>query len=207
MRKLMLAFCCAAMLLSSCNRTQKKTEETKDSVADSMQLADTQAISEVITRFARAYMSQDNQKANALIHPDLGLYIIYRPGAMDTYEHVDSIDFQKPVPEHFPYTSFENDYVLTFGEVPTYDCGGEKWDKLGFFCDTTQQAHQLSEIAAFKQEFKEIDEAAVAEIKNLEKDTYRVVLTHAENLIFHVKKYQGTWYVFVLDRAYGWCDA
>ncbi|MFD2596963.1 hypothetical protein [Sphingobacterium griseoflavum] len=206
MRNLMLAFCCAAMLLSSCNRT-KKTEETKNTVTDSAQLADTQAITEVITRFARAYMSQDNEKANALIHPDLGLYIIYRPGAMDTYEHVDSIDFKNPVPEHFPYTTFENDYVLTFGEVPTYDCGGEKWDKLGFFCDTTKQANQLAEIAAFKQEFKEIDEAAVAAIKNLEKDSYRVVLTQDENLIFHVKKHQGAWYILVLDRAYGWCDA
>ncbi|GHE29170.1 hypothetical protein GCM10017764_09830 [Sphingobacterium griseoflavum] len=194
------------MLLSSCNRT-KKTEETKNTVTDSAQLADTQAITEVITRFARAYMSQDNEKANALIHPDLGLYIIYRPGAMDTYEHVDSIDFKNPVPEHFPYTTFENDYVLTFGEVPTYDCGGEKWDKLGFFCDTTKQANQLAEIAAFKQEFKEIDEAAVAAIKNLEKDSYRVVLTQDENLIFHVKKHQGAWYILVLDRAYGWCDA
>jgi len=166
-----------------------------------------QAMTEVITRFTRAYLSQDNEKANALIHPDLGLYIIYRPGAMDDYKRVDRLDFKKPVPEHFPYTSFENDYVLSFGEIPQYDCGGEKWDKLGFFCDSTKQANQLSQIIASKQEFEKIDASTISTIKELEKDSYRVVLTNAENLIFHIKKYEGTWYVIVLDRAYGWCDA
>ncbi len=210
MRKLILAFSCltvVALLMTSCNSCNRETTATKDSVTVVPTPDETQAITEVVTRFARAYISQDNEKANALIHPDLGLYIIYRPGAMDAYERVDSIDFKKPVPEHFPYTQFENDYVLAFEKIPTYDCGGEKWDKLGFICDTTVQANQLTHIAKFKQEFKEIDAAAVQQIAELEKDSYRVVLTKAENLIFHVKKYQGAWYVLVLDRAYGWCDA
>lgn len=207
MRKLALAFCATALLLAACNPSSKKTEEKKDSVTLAVPTADTQAITEVITRFARAYLSQDNEKANALIHPQLGLYVIYRHGAMDTYLRVDSLDFKKPVPEHFPYTTFSNDYTLSFEAVPSYDCGGEKWDKLGFFCDTTLQADQLTAIGKFKLEFKEINEAALTEIQSLEKDSYRVVLTNAENLIFHVKKYQGAWYVLVLDRAYGWCDA
>lgn len=210
MRKLTLAFGCliaVALFTTSCNSSNKKTEEQKDSVNTTARTDETQAITEVITRFTRAYISQDNGKANALIHPKLGLYIIYRPGAMDTYERVDSIDFNKPVPEHFPYPTFENNYVLTFDKLPTYDCGEEKWDKLGFIADTTAQANQLTQIAEFKQEFKEIDAAAVSSIAELEKDSYRVVLTNAENLIFHVKKYEGAWYVIALDRAYGWCDA
>lgn len=210
MRKLTLALCCLIAVLTvitACNSSSKKTEEKKDSVDVPIASDESQAITEVVTRFARAYISQDNEKANALIHPELGLYIIYRPGAMDTYERVDGIDFTKPVPQHFPYTTFENDYVLTFDKVPTYDCGGEKWNKLGFVCDTTMQANLLTEIAKFKQEFKEVDAATVSQIAELEKDTYRVVLTNAENLIFHIKKYEGAWYVLVLDRAYGWCDA
>ncbi|KGE14729.1 hypothetical protein [Sphingobacterium deserti] len=208
MRKIILAFCCVATLLAACNSSNKKSEETKDSVSTTMRPSDeAQAMTEVITRFTRAYLSQDSEKANALIHPDLGLYIIYRPGAMDNYQQVERLDFKKPVPEHFPYTSFENDYVLSFAELPHYDCGGEKWDKLGFFCDSTKQANQLAQITAFKQEFEQIDATTVNTIKELEKDSYRVILTNAENLIFHIKKYKGSWYVTVLDRAYGWCDA
>lgn len=210
MKSIPILICCYIFfLLASCTSSNKKSEETKDSL-DIPTVSfpdDTQGISEVITRFARAYLSQDNEKANALIHPDLGLYVIYRPGAQDTYERVDSIDFAKPVPEHFPYTTFANTYALSFEELPSFDCGMEKWNKLGFFCDTTVQANELTAIATFNYEFNGINDTDLAEVKQLEKGTFRVMLTKDENLIFHVKKHQGNWYVFVLDRAYGWCDA
>lgn len=164
-------------------------------------------MTETIIRFSEAYIAQNNEEANALIHPELGLYIIYRPGAANTYEKVDRIDFNDPFPEYFPYTTFESDYILTFEELPVFDCGKERWNKLGFFCDTTTQANDLTEIASFDHEFNGIDDAALAEIEQLENDTFRVILTKDENLIFHIKQYQGKWYVFVLDRAYGWCDA
>ncbi|HLS93922.1 hypothetical protein BC792_11826 [Sphingobacterium allocomposti] len=208
MKNLGLALCCLILACVSCTSSNKKTEEKKDSTENTqIPSAETQQITETITRFTRAYISQDNQKANALIHPDLGLYVIYRPGAADTYERVDSIDFQKPLPTHFPYTTFENEYVLRFDKLPVYDCGGEKWDKLGFFCDTTEQAIQLTRIAEFRQEFGEVGDDELKTITEIEKDSFRVILTKNENLIFHVKKYNGAWYVTVLDRAYGWCDA
>lgn len=203
-------FLCGCILfMASCTSSTKKSDEAKDSI-DTPTIAfptDTEGMTETITRFSSAYINQDNEKANALIHPELGLYIIYRPGAADTYERVDSIDFNKPIPQYFPYTTFENDYSLTFEELPIFDCGEEKWDKLGFVCDTTAQATALTEIASFDYEFNGIDAVELAEIKQLEKDTFRVILTKNENLIFHIKNYDGKWYVMVLDRAYGWCDA
>lgn len=209
MKNIYTFLCGCIVLMASCTSPNKKSEETKDSTDTPIVVfpEDTQGISEVISRFSSAYLSQDNKKANALVHPELGLYIIYRPGASNTYERVDRIDFTKSVPGYFPYTTFENDYVLTYEELPIFDCGSEKWDKLGFFCDTTTQANELTEIAAFNHEFNGISDAELAEIKELEKDTFRVILTKKENLIFHVKKYQGNWYVIVLDRAYAGCDA
>ncbi len=194
-------------ITSSCRQSSKKSEETKDTVTQVAPTEQEQQITEVITRFARAYNAQDNEKANALIHPDLGLYVIYRPGASDTYTRVDRIDFTKPVPEHFPYTMLQHDYVLRFEKLPIFDCGTETWDKLGFFADTAAVANQLTIIAEFEKEFNNATEAEVVRIKEVEKDSYRVILTVNENLIFHVKKYEGAWYVIVLDRAYGWCDA
>lgn len=209
MKNIYTFLCGCLILMTSCTSSNKKTEETKDSTAIPTAVfpEDTKGINEVISRFSDAYLRQDNEKANALVHPELGLFIIYRPGASNAYERVDSIDFEKPVPEYFPYTTFENDFILTYEDLPSFDCGGEKWDKLGFFCDTTVQANELTEIASFNHEFNGISDAELAEIKELEKGTFRVILTKDENLIFHVKKYQGNWYVFVLDRAYGWCDA
>lgn len=209
MKNICTFLCSSILLMASCTSTNKKNDETKDSIDTSIVVSATDAkgMAETISRFANAYIVQDNEEANALIHPDLGLYIIYRPGAANTYERIDSIDFSKPVPQHFPYTTFENDYSLTFEELPVFDCGEEKWDKLGFFCDTTAQATALTEIASFDYEFNGIDAAELAEIEQLEKDTFRVILTKNENLIFHIKNVDGKWYVMVLDRAYGWCDA
>jgi len=207
MKKLLWTLLISSIFAVSCNSSSKKNEDNKDAADSIATFEQTQQLTEVITRFARAYISQDNDKVNALIHPDLGLYIIYRPGASDVYAHVSRIDFSKPVPNHFPYTTFQNDYTLTFEKLPVFDCGSEKWDKLGFFADTTATANQLTTIAIFRQEFENVSAAEVAQIKELEKDTYRIILTVNENLVFHVKKYEGAWYVIVLDRAYGWCDA
>lgn len=201
---------CIFLLLAACtssNKNTTNTQSTNDSLATVDPVEDTRQLTEVITRFVRAYVSKDNQKANKLIHPDLGLYIIYRPGAMDTYQHIDSLDFNTPIPQHFPYNGVKNDFALTFDNLPVFDCGTDKWDKLGLVVDTSKNADQLTYIAQFKHKFEEITDDELAQIKAVEKDCYRVILTNGDNLIFHVKKYKGAWYVFLLDRAYGWCDA
>lgn len=207
--RILLVLISLTILAASCNSKNNKSEkEQKDSVQQPIVLEEArQPLSEVIEEFTAAYLAQDNEKANAHIHPDLGLLVIYRPGAMDTFERVDSLDFKKPFPQHFPYTKFTHDFTLTFDKVPEYDCGYDRWNKLGFFADTTAHADQLSNIAAFQREFDEINDEQQEEIEDFEAGTYRVVLTKNENLIFHVKQYKGAWYVVVLDRAYGWCDA
>lgn len=207
----LLAFACS-LLFSACN--QKKTKETtaaSDSTRTSVPKAELSNISEVITRFVRAYNSQDNQKANALIHRDLGLTIIYRPGVTDRFIRVDSLDFNQPVPAYYAYPKVDNSYALTFDTLPTFDCGTEKWSKEGFICDSTSTANStiLANIAKFEAEFDSIafDTARKTAISKAEDQSYRVILTTAEPLIFHVKQYNGAWYVTLLDRAYAGCDA
>lgn len=201
------------LLLVGCNQKSKNstTEQTNDTVVNIIPVTveEQNQLSEVITRFVRAYNSKDNAKINALIHPELGIYIIYRPGAADTFIRMDSLDFSKPVPEVFAYPDFSTEYALTFDKLPTFDCGTEKWDKLGFVCDTTSHPNQLSNIAAFEEEFNEnqFSEAELNKIEIAEKESYRVIVTADIPLIFHVRKYKGAWYVMTLDRAYAGCDA
>lgn len=201
-----------SFVLGACNQKGNKSqEEKKDSVTVVLPqtVEEQNELSDVITRFVRAYASKDNAKANALIHPDLGIYIIYRPGAADTFVRLDSLDFSRPVPEVFDYPDITYDYVLTYEKLPTFDCGTEKWDKTGFFCDTTSHPNQLSNIAAFEDEFDEdkFSEEDLVILEKGEQESYRVILTTREPLIFHVRKYQGKWYVTTLDRAYAGCDA
>ncbi|MBE8721508.1 hypothetical protein [Sphingobacterium pedocola] len=211
MKALFFTIFCATLLFSSCNQNRSKEQETEDSTQIKVPQSheEIQQFREVVTRFVRAYISQDNRKANALLHPDLGFTVIYRPGVADVFAKVDSIDFAHPVPAYFPYPIFSNDYVLTFESLPTFDCGTEKWSKEGFFCDTTSHPDQLSRIAAFQKEFnkQELSEAQIEEIKAAEKKSYRVILTGRDPLIFHLQQQEGAWYITVLDRAYAGCDA
>lgn len=197
----------------SCNQANRS--EKANSRADSAELVtpknidEQNQLSEVITRFVRAYANKDNEKANALISPELGIYIIFRPGASDTFVKMDSLDFAVPVPEVFAYPNFETEHTLSFEKLPSFDCGTNKWDKVGFICDTTNHPNQLSNIAAFEDEFDEekFSEEELVQIEQGEKESYRIVITTENPLIFHVRKYKGIWYVTTLDRAYAGCDA
>lgn len=211
MQKYILGLGVAVLFFASCNSTTKKEENKKGSVAviapDSQE--ETNNLSDVITRFVRAYSSKDNAKANKLIHPDLGFTVIYRPGASDDFLYVDSVDFSKPLPEYYAYEDFSHDFSLTYEKLPKFDCGTEKWNKQGFFCDTTSHPNQISNIIAFNKEFEaeNYSEADLEKAEKSEAESYRVIVTGVTPLIFHVQLYQGKWYVTTLDRAYAGCDA
>lgn len=198
-------------LLTSCGQRNSEERTTKDSVevVTPVTVEEKNDLTEVITRFVRAYVSKDNNKVNRLVHPDLGITIIYRPGASDTFVKLDSIDFAKPMPDYFPYPDLSNDYTLSFEKLPEFDCGTEKWNKLGFFCDTTSHPNQLSNIVAFEKEFDEakFSEEQLDKIEVAEAESFRVIVTTAVPLVFHVRRYKGIWYVTTLDRAYAGCDA
>lgn len=212
MKRLYMILFVTAIIFTACNQgnkqNQKNTSDTSANVVPSTP-QEIQSISEVITRFVRGYASKDNSKVNQLIHPDLGVTVIYRPGAMDTFVKTDSIDFNSPVPDYYAYPELENEYALTFEKLPIFSCDTEKWDKQGFICDTTAHPQQLTQIALFENEFNETaySKETLEEIKKNENASFRVIVTSEEPLIFHVQSYQGKWYVTVLDRAYAGCDA
>lgn len=198
-------------LLTSCGQPNSKERTTKDSVeiVTPVTVEEKNDLAELVTRFVRAYASKDNNKVNRLVHPELGITVIYRPGASDTFVKLDSIDFTKPMPDYFPYPELNNDYMLTFEKLPEFDCGTEKWNKLGFFCDTTSHPNQLSNIVAFEKEFDEakFSEEELDKLEVAEAESFRVIVTTATPLVFHVRRYKGVWYVTTLDRAYAGCDA
>ena len=212
MRNIIIALI-ALIITSSCNQ---KVKEKENKITDSVMVITPETVeeenqlAEVITRFVRAYSSKDNAKANALIHPDLGIYIIYKPGASESFVRKDSLDFSSPIPQHFAYPEFSTEYALTFEKLPQYDCGTTKWDKLGFVCDTTSHPKQLSNIAAFQEEYNEqvYSDQELEELERSEKESYVVIVTQdVDPLVFHVRRYNGAWYVTALDRAYASCDA
>lgn len=205
-------------ICASCNNTKK--QESSESDMDSTVLmnddlsnaninSDRRFVSDMVTAFIKAYNERDNEKINSYIHPEAGIIFIHRPGAMDWFEKVSKIDFDSPVPSYYPYASAENDYEIKYEVAPKYDCGSEKWNKMGLFIDLTTATNLLKPIANNLNEFEDVqlDPNYLKQIETAEKDSYRVVLTTPTPLIFHVKQFGNNWYVTILDRGYADCGA
>ncbi|MFZ4862414.1 hypothetical protein ACL9RF_09525 [Sphingobacterium sp. Mn56C] len=201
------------LMLVGCNTPTKNNEQKQNTIAqDTLSVNDIQkvdSLTTVIKGFVKAYSSKDAKKVNSYVHPELGLTIIYRPGVADHFTKVSGIDFDKPVPENFPYPILTNSYALKYEKLPEYDCGTEKWDKFGFFCDTTSHPNQVSTIVAFQKEFNEqvVSAKELQDIEANEEHSYRVIITLSDPLVFHVQNFNGRWYITTLDRAYAGCDA
>lgn len=211
MRNTFLLGLVALLSFISCNQPNNTKTDNKDSVANTstINVAASNEVQHAINTFVQAYEHRNNIAINRLIHPDLGLTIIYRPGVSDTFTKIETFDFKKPMPEYYAYPEAKNKYSLAFAKLPEYDCGTEKWSKIGLYCDTIAQPNQLSQIVTFENEFEphKYTKEQINWIQQSEKDSYRVILTGENPLVFHLQKYNDKWYVTVLDRAYAGCDA
>jgi len=197
-------------LLFSCNPKNQKDQKKNDlSKRDTTALsADLKSTIETITA---AFAQQDSVTINNYIRNEWGLYLVYRPGSSDTYTIVDGINFEQPTPNYYQYPVFKNSSKLSFEVIPEFDCGTEKWNKEGFFCDTTCHPDILSQIVEFAKMYdvNAYEDQDIKQIKSLEKQSFRVIATgdDSDSFIFHISLFEGKWYLTLIDRAYGGCDA
>lgn len=188
------------------------TVSKRDTIEKTVKKEDSETLEEVLEKLAKAYSDQDSKTVNTYIHPKLGIYIIYRPGALDSYVHQNSFNFSKPIPEYHSYEKLTYKGPLKSGKLPIFDCGTMKWDKLGFYYDKKSRPNELSQTAKFMNEILDakISNTVLQQLKNIEARSYRAIMTSNESeepFVFHVTKEGEKWYITVIDRAYGGCDA
>lgn len=205
---------CTLLLFVSCNQSSNKSSSNNVDSVESKTIVtvdegEMNTLSDVVIQFVNAYVNKDNHKVKRLIHPDLGLDIIYKPGVSNHFVHVDSLDFSKPVPDYYEYPEINSNFVLKYESLPVFDCVNLQWNKTGLICDTTSHPNVISDIISFEKSFNtdNVADEEVIKIKNAEKETFCVILTSETPLVFHIRKYEGKWYVSAIDRSYGDCDA
>ena len=217
---------CLSIGVISCRNNKKEDKAVKiaqdsipldtiskpDTIEKEVKKEDTETLEEVLEKIAKAYTDQDSKTINNYIHPKLGIYIIYRPGALDSYVHQSNFNFSKPVPEYHSYEKLNYKGPLKAGKLPVFDCGTMKWDKLGFFYDKKSRPNELSQTAKFMNEILDakINKTELQRLRNIETRSYRAIMTSNESeepFVFHVTKEGEKWYITVIDRAYAGCDA
>ncbi|MEM9685888.1 MAG: hypothetical protein AAF934_03090 [Bacteroidota bacterium] len=147
---------------------------------------------------------------NEMIHSETGVFIVYRPGAFNTYLKINTIDFNTPN-RYLPHADVEPAYNMNYESLPTYSCSEEKWSKTGLYCDLTTRDYLLSTTAynLEKYELGTIDNATMEAFKILEQNSHRVVLTDKDDnaLIFYLTRIKSKWYLTILDTVSGDCSA
>lgn len=172
-----------------------------------------QTINQVIAGFQQ----QDAQKINSLIHNDIGLYVMYRPGVLDTYNRTERLDFNAPVPGYLPYERPSKHALKRYNKVtrynvtPRFDCNKERWNMTGLFVGRTGENHLLSKSTEWlkKHEIPDLPDQDIAAMKRIESVSRRVVLIADDDssLVFHLSHIRGKWYLTLLDRLSDDCSA
>lgn len=160
-----------------------------------------------ILKVIEAFKDKNAIALNQLIDKKTGLYITFRPGTMDHYLKVNTIDFNNPIPKYLPYSASDYNTIL-FEKQPTFDCATMEWDKKGLYCDIDFQNHLLSQIAENLNEYANanISDNEIIKMKNLEKNTKQIIATD-EDLIFHLTLINNKWHLTVIDRSTTDCSA
>ena len=156
-----------------------------------------------LTHIVTALANRDSATLSKYIDKNTGVYILSRPGIMDSYSHYPRIGFSDTTYPNVPFYDKVRLTKLKYAKLPTFDC--EKWTKTGTFVDTTIIDHLLSKIA--KNLNKEIKGAVPSTKINtyykLENKSRRVVIADNDGgeLIIYLSFINNKWALTIIDKV------
>lgn len=164
--------------------------------------------SEIVNAFAK----KNVQAINKYLEPSIGIYVIARPGAMDVFTNYKKLDTKNPLLMKYPYkdTSMVKKHTVNYGTAPKFNCGSMKWDKEGFFADSSTKYIRISDIMYFRTRYEnaKYSNEDVAKKDLAEKQMRKVVFTQIakhHGLVFYMSFLKGKWYLTVVDTTEASC--
>jgi len=154
--------------------------------------------------------AKDWTELNKYAHPDYGFYIYYNPGvrveAFNFSRFDDLIDTTGKTDEAFlnrlQGLHVDLKHRLLSGKVPVWDCGNDRWNKKGNYCQDISSCPDLSENVLSSAGCDENPNHQKA-IKAKQFGTYikkHIIQTSGYNMYFAF--IDGNWYIAVIDLCY-----
>ncbi len=167
-------------------------------------------IRDILQLSADANVSEINEK---YIHPEFGVYDVFRIGVPDTFEQHSAIDFSFPTGQNF--SRYPNLMEITETAIPKevvtynaiFDCNEMVWDREGLFVTDSISYPRISEIlkqAVF--ETSKFSKSFHKQVKHIEENSHRVVFTELD-IVFYLTKIDEKWYLTLFDRVTTDCSA
>lgn len=156
-----------------------------------------------LNKVVTALSKRDSATLSKYTNKNIGVYILNRVGAMDTYSHFTKLGFSDTSYPNAPFYDHVTLTQLRYSRLPTFDC--EKWTKTGTFVDTSRTDHLLSKIAkGLNKEFKgKVAAKTMNQFYSLENKSRRVVIAddHGNELIIYLSFINSKWVLSIIDKA------
>lgn len=183
---------------------------------------------------AQAFLERDMNKMNSFIHPEKGIYLLYRFSMLFSYMHLNKLPKKysdkkyaddawviNSAPLDLSFPSKDSVYIIrpaVFDSTINFDCDNN-WNKHGSFVDSVHKPSLFSDI--IKQEIEveglsmepsqlKIKKKELAMAKTLEKKSRMIVFNEFEDydeLVFYMTLINGKWYLSLIHCAISDCGA
>jgi len=216
-------------LFSSCFNKTSKIVSVNEIYKQQNQEFDKKKLDSTIFKVIKYYNSKEEKKFNKLIHPDIGLYILYRNGSYDFWEKIKLLHFEKEWKDdskisYWLKDRMKNQIIKTDNVIHKYpnrviECESIKAEGL-FIVDDSDLKYILSN--TIKQFIKtgEVEKkregelkSKLKEIKNWEHTNQRIVLTikesgfYGNSFIFYLSNIENNWYITIIDFITADCSS
>lgn len=161
----------------------------------------------------KAFTAKDLKTLNSMIHPVYGMYLLFRPGAMDRYQKFTKLDNDSfyTLQNISLYPADLVKFTLKYGRLPRYDCDKSRWNKKGYFADTVRHFSPITEIADFEMQYERImlSKQKRARIRTVEQGSRKIIFTGSkgEGIIFYLFYSDEKWYLSIIDTVTTDCSA
>lgn len=164
-------------------------------------------IYEILSFCKEKNISQLNKK---YIHPQYGIYEVFRIGTQDKVKHWKEIEIKTTalgtIYQVMTNLNQENVSEKVIDYNVKFDCGTFEWDKEGMFITNKIIYPKISKIISNNQEIQNYSKSSLEKINNIEKNSFRIVITESD-IIFYLTRISNKYYITLIDRVTTDCSA
>lgn len=170
-----------------------------------------QSFKKSLKEVVQLLVNKDSVGIKKYIDKNTGVFLIFRPGAMDNYSNFETIGFNDQAYPNINIPANIKSTAIKYGKLPSYSCEKERWSKIGCYVDTTKVDHLLSNTAKNMVEYMEV-EISKQEIKrlfDLEVISRKIVIVNqsGEGIVLYLSYINKKWYLTIIDEVSDDCSA
>lgn len=168
-----------------------------------------QALMQIAMSTLTAFRQGNLGSAESLIHPDLGYYFIYSPGAMNVPQHFQTLAGMTADAPWMGEGNRDLDQQPNMVELPSFSCDDD-FSKAGCFLQRLDEPFAL--VSALQEQLLRVeligpDQVDESRVQRIEAKVSAGMIDTDAFMAFYFGQVDGQWYLLIVDTATYDCSA